>query len=357
MQPVFAARSRAAASGSTRPRSTRRQRGRRRARRARDPRPDAVDARRVLGRPGGRRYHAAYYEDYPGVWRHGDWILFTERGSCIITGRSDATLNRGGVRMGTGEFYEVVEELDEVLDSLVVHLEDDEGGPGELLLFVVLADGAMLDDALRARIGGRCAARCPPATCRTPSRRRPAIPRTLTGKKLELPVKRMLRGAARPGREPRRARRPGARSTRSRRTRGPARPLGEPRAARGRNYNPDNLRHPCVHARGSGRCAIPHTAVITQSRLRRCGAACAGSAVGHGSRARRGRGGGGGGRPPAAPVRFTFRQKNRCVVASWDGRKGPTPSGQGPRTRRRRDPSPRPAVATNVTSARHEGTH
>jgi len=145
--------------------------------------------------PGDERYHAAYYEDYPGVWRHGDWILFTERGSCIITGRSDATLNRGGVRMGTGEFYEVVEELDEVLDSLVVHLEDDEGGAGELVLFVVLRDGATLDDDLRARIGRALRGELSPRHVPDTVEAVPAIPRTLTGKKLELPVKRMLRGA------------------------------------------------------------------------------------------------------------------------------------------------------------------
>ena len=145
--------------------------------------------------PGDERYHAAYYEDYPGVWRHGDWILFTERGSCIITGRSDATLNRGGVRMGTGEFYEVVEELDQVLDSLVVHLEDREGGAGELLLFVVLRDGAALDDDLRARIGRALRGELSPRHVPDTVEAVPAIPRTLTGKKLELPVKRMLRGA------------------------------------------------------------------------------------------------------------------------------------------------------------------
>lgn len=104
------------------------------------------------GDADGSRYRAADFEDYPGVWRHGDWIHFTERGSCVITGRSDATLNRGGVRLGTGEFYRVVEELDEVLDSLVVHLEDPAGGNGELVLHVVLRDGVPLDHALRRRI-------------------------------------------------------------------------------------------------------------------------------------------------------------------------------------------------------------
>jgi acetoacetyl-CoA synthetase len=148
------------------------------------------------GDDGDARYHAAYFEDFPGVWRHGDWIEFTERGTCVITGRSDATLNRGGVRMGTGEFYAVVEELDAVLDSLVVHLEDPEGGAGELVLFVVLRDGAALDDALRAQIAGVLRHELSPRHVPDTVHAVPAIPRTLTGKKLELPVKRMLRGAA-----------------------------------------------------------------------------------------------------------------------------------------------------------------
>ena len=102
--------------------------------------------------PDGSRYRDAYFDVYPGVWRHGDWITITEQGGCVITGRSDATLNRGGVRLGTSEFYSVVEGLPEVADALVVHLEDAEGGAGELLLFVVPADGGELDDALRAKI-------------------------------------------------------------------------------------------------------------------------------------------------------------------------------------------------------------
>src|SRR5438046_9889558 len=88
----------------------------------------------------------------PGVRPQGDGIMFTERGSCVITGRSDATLNRGGVRLGTGELYAVVEELPEVLDSLIVHLEDPEGGAGELVLFVQLGPRAELDDELRIAI-------------------------------------------------------------------------------------------------------------------------------------------------------------------------------------------------------------
>ena len=95
--------------------------------------------------PDGLRAHAAYFDTFPGVWRHGDWIVFSERASSVITGRSDATLNRGGVRLGTSEFYVVVEELEEVLDSLVVHLDD----PDELFLFVALREGVELDDELR----------------------------------------------------------------------------------------------------------------------------------------------------------------------------------------------------------------
>ena len=146
--------------------------------------------------PGDERYRAAYFDEYPGVWRHGDWILFTERGSCVITGRSDATLNRGGVRMGTAEFYTVVEDQPEVDDSLVVHLEDPEGGPGELLLFVQLREGEALDDELRKRLSGALRAALSPRHVPDTVEAVPAIPRTLTGKKLELPVKRILLGVA-----------------------------------------------------------------------------------------------------------------------------------------------------------------
>ena len=144
--------------------------------------------------PDGHRLRASYFEDFPGVWRHGDWILFTERGSCIITGRSDATLNRGGVRLGTGEFYPVVEELDEVLDSLVVHLEDREGGPGELILFVVPAEGVVVDEDLRRRIAAALRGSLSPRHVPDTVEGVPSIPRTLTAKKLELPVKRILLG-------------------------------------------------------------------------------------------------------------------------------------------------------------------
>jgi acetoacetyl-CoA synthetase len=145
--------------------------------------------------PGGERYRASYFDRYPGVWRQGDWIKFTERGSCVITGRSDATLNRGGVRLGTGEFYAMLEQMPEIVDALVVHLEDVAGGMGELVLFVVPAEGIVVDEALQARITttlrGELSPRHVPDTIVSV----PAIPRTLTAKKLEAPVKRILLGA------------------------------------------------------------------------------------------------------------------------------------------------------------------
>lgn len=144
--------------------------------------------------PDGARYREAYFDVFPGVWRHGDWITITDRGSCVITGRSDATLNRGGVRLGTSEFYSVVESLDEVVDSLVVHLEDDQGGPGELLLFVVLADGLELDDALRSRIARSLRTSLSPRHVPDQVYAVQAVPRTLSAKKLEVPVKRILTG-------------------------------------------------------------------------------------------------------------------------------------------------------------------
>ncbi|TDC71664.1 acetoacetate--CoA ligase [Micromonospora sp. KC606] len=144
--------------------------------------------------PDGCRYREAYFETYPGVWRHGDWITINDRGGCVITGRSDATLNRGGVRLGTAEFYSVVEGLDEVVDSVVVHLEDDEGGAGELLLFVVLADGLALDDELRARICRELRTALSPRHVPDEIHQVRAVPRTLSAKKLEVPVKKILTG-------------------------------------------------------------------------------------------------------------------------------------------------------------------
>ncbi len=144
----------------------------------------------------GSRYRAAYFEDFPGVWRHGDWITIDDDGSCVLSGRSDATLNRGGVRLGTAEFYSVVEAMPEVADSLVVHLEDAEGGAGELLLFVVLAEGVELDDDLRRAVARELHTSLSPRHVPDALHAVPTVPRTLSGKKLEVPVKRILRGSA-----------------------------------------------------------------------------------------------------------------------------------------------------------------
>jgi acetoacetyl-CoA synthetase len=143
----------------------------------------------------GSRYRATYFEDYPGVWRHGDWIRFSATGSAVIAGRSDATLNRGGVRLGTAEFYRVVEELPEVDDSLVVHLEDPAGGNGELRLYVVLRAGAELDEPLRRTIVTTLRTTLSPRHIPDAIAAVPAVPRNRTGKKLELPVKKILLGA------------------------------------------------------------------------------------------------------------------------------------------------------------------
>jgi acetoacetyl-CoA synthetase len=151
---------------------------------------------KLWGDEDGSRYHASYFDRYPGVWRQGDWIRFTERGSCVLAGRSDATLNRGGVRLGTGEFYAVVEDFPEVADALVVHLEDPEGGLGELLLFVVPVAGGAVDDELRGRIAAALRSELSPRHVPDAILAVGDVPRTLTGKKLEVPVKRILRGEA-----------------------------------------------------------------------------------------------------------------------------------------------------------------
>ncbi|MEV8505237.1 acetoacetate--CoA ligase [Actinoplanes sp. NPDC051475] len=138
----------------------------------------------------GRRYFEAYFDVFPGVWRHGDWITIGEDGTCVITGRSDATLNRGGVRLGTAEFYSVVESIDEVVDSVVVHLDEQD----ELLLFVVLAEGLEMDDGLRDRIRRELRAALSPRHVPDEIHQVRAVPRTLSAKKLEVPVKRILTG-------------------------------------------------------------------------------------------------------------------------------------------------------------------
>jgi acetoacetyl-CoA synthetase len=137
----------------------------------------------------GERYRDSYFDMFPGVWRHGDWIELTERGTAIISGRSDATINRGGVRMGTAEIYRAVLSLDEILDALVVDVD------GWMPLFVVLRDGATLDDDLVKRIAARVREDCSPRHVPNEVHAVPEIPRTLSGKALEIPVKRILEGA------------------------------------------------------------------------------------------------------------------------------------------------------------------
>ena len=143
--------------------------------------------------PGGKRYRESYFEQYPGVWRHGDWVKITHNGGVVIYGRSDATINRQGIRMGTSEIYRVVEDIPEVLDSLVVDLEYL-GRPSYMPLFVVLRPDVELDDTLKARINERIrsalSARYIPSDILAIAE----VPRTLSGKKLELPVKRILLG-------------------------------------------------------------------------------------------------------------------------------------------------------------------
>jgi acetoacetyl-CoA synthetase len=148
----------------------------------------------LWGDTDGSRYHESYFSMYPGIWRHGDWIEITERGTAIIYGRSDSTINRGGVRMGTSELYSAALALPEVVDALAVDLPR-EATPGWLVLFVVLREGARLDDELAGQIKARIREDCSPRHVPDEIAAVPAVPRTLSGKLLEVPVKRILLGA------------------------------------------------------------------------------------------------------------------------------------------------------------------
>jgi acetoacetyl-CoA synthetase len=143
--------------------------------------------------PDGERYRDSYFEMYPGIWRHGDWIEITDRGTAIISGRSDSTINRGGIRMGTAEIYRAVLAIDEITDALVVDIPRD--GEDWMPLFVVLRDDAELDDALQKQIKTRIREDCSPRHVPNEIVRIKEIPRTLSGKVLELPVKKILMGA------------------------------------------------------------------------------------------------------------------------------------------------------------------
>ncbi len=143
----------------------------------------------------GSRYRDAYFDMFPGVWRHGDWIEITERGTAIISGRSDSTINRGGVRMGTAEIYRSVLAHDDVVDALVVDLPKP-GTEGWIALFVVLRPGRALDDELRGAIRARIRSDCSPRHVPDEIEQIAEVPRTLSGKVLEVPVKRILSGMA-----------------------------------------------------------------------------------------------------------------------------------------------------------------
>jgi acetoacetyl-CoA synthetase len=143
--------------------------------------------------PDGVRYRASYFEMFPGIWRHGDWIKFNQRGGCVIYGRSDATIKRHGVRMGTSEIYQAVERQTEIIDSLVVDLEAL-GQASYMPLFVVLQEGVTLDDALKEKIRARIRHDISPRYVPDEIFAVEQIPRTLSGKKVEVPVRKILMG-------------------------------------------------------------------------------------------------------------------------------------------------------------------
>ncbi len=145
------------------------------------------------GDEDGSRLRESYFETYPGIWRHGDWIEITDRGTAIIYGRSDSTINRGGIRMGTSEIYRAVLSIDEILDALVVDVPRD-GEENWMPLFVVLAEGAELDDDLTKRIARAVREQCSPRHVPNEVTAIAEVPRTLSGKVLEVPVKRILMG-------------------------------------------------------------------------------------------------------------------------------------------------------------------
>jgi acetoacetyl-CoA synthetase len=140
-----------------------------------------------------RRYQESYFEMYPGVWRHGDWIRITPRGSAVILGRSDSTLNRLGVRIGTAEIYSALDDMTEIVDSLISGFEPPNGGY-YMPLFVVLKEGVALDESLKKRINGKIRELLSPRHVPDDIFAVPDIPKTLNAKKLEVPVKKILMG-------------------------------------------------------------------------------------------------------------------------------------------------------------------
>ena len=138
--------------------------------------------------PDGQRYHDSYFDMYPGIWRHGDWIEITSRGTAVIYGRSDSTINRGGIRMGTSEIYRAVLSIEEIADALVVDVD------GWMPLFVVLATSSGLDESLERKIAARIREDCSPRHVPSAVYAIAEVPRTLSGKIVEVPVKRVLQG-------------------------------------------------------------------------------------------------------------------------------------------------------------------
>jgi acetoacetyl-CoA synthetase len=143
--------------------------------------------------PDGSRYREAYFESWPGVWRHGDWLEVTERGTCLITGRSDSTLNRGGVRMGTADIYAAVEAVPGIVDCVVLGVEEPDGGYW-MPLFVQLAPGTELTPELEAEIKAAIRANASPRHVPDEIVAVPGVPHTRTGKRLEVPLKRLFQG-------------------------------------------------------------------------------------------------------------------------------------------------------------------
>ena len=148
----------------------------------------------LWGDEDGSRYRESYFETFPGTWRHGDWIELTDRGTAIIYGRTDSTINRGGIRIGTAEIYRAVLESDDVTDALVVDLPKD-GTDGVIELFVVLREGAELTDDLKKTLARSIRERCSPRHVPDTVTAINTVPRTLCGKVVEVPVKRILMGA------------------------------------------------------------------------------------------------------------------------------------------------------------------
>jgi acetoacetyl-CoA synthetase len=150
---------------------------------------------RLWDDPDGSRYADTYFAVFPGIWRHGDWLTITSRGTAIVHGRSDSTINRQGVRLGSADIYTAVEHLPEIADCLVIGAEMPGGGYW-MPLFVTLAEDTVLDKPLRDRICQVIRSRCSARHVPDEVIEAPAIPHTLTGKRLEVPVKRLLQGFA-----------------------------------------------------------------------------------------------------------------------------------------------------------------